>query len=499
MDEYSSVRISTGIAGLDEILYGGFIPCKTYLLSGFTGTGKTNFGNMFLYAGVQNGERVVYLTLQERESDLKENASKIGIDTSEFTYLNLSQTSDYQFETNKISSYAPPEDVSEQFTRQIIETVQKVKPSRIILDSVTQLRYMTPDPFQFRMRITGLFRYFIEHHITLLAISEKNSRLVSDDELKPVFDGVFSLEHSRWDRNIVVEKFRGSDFKEGAHAFRITNTGVKVFPHLLPRDSKLPFNPEIIPSGVNEIDRLVHGGIERGTITIFSGPSGVGKTTLGIQFMQSAAKNKLKSVCYSFEEETNTIIHRCNSIGIILDDVINDGYFSIRKIEPFQYTNDEFASVVRYDIEHNSTKIIMIDPIVGFETAYGKEGFAKNIHAISKFALKRGATVFIIVETMNIIENLKITEGGISYLSDNIIFLRYLEIRGEMRKAIGVLKKRLSDFEKTLREFKITNEGIKVGEPFVNLRGILIGTPEILKPEEDRKERLNAHEKNESQ
>jgi circadian clock protein KaiC len=495
MDKINCERISSGIAGIDEILNGGLVPCKTYLVSGNTGTGKTNLGNMFLYAGAQKGECVLFLTLQENVAELQENAHRISIDTSGFTYLDLSQASDHPFEASKTNAFKPPEDIFEYIIKQVILKVEDIKPSRILIDSATQLRYMAPDPFQFRMRITGLFRFLVEHNCTVMAISEKNSRLISDDELKPAFDGVFLLEHNRWNRKIIIEKFRGSDFKEGEHSFQITNSGVNVFPYLLPGVGKQIFNPELISSGVDEIDRLVNGGIESGTITLISGPSGVGKTTLGLQFLQNAAKNNLKTFLYSFEEETSSILYRCKAIGMPLDEEIRNGTFNIQRIESLQYTNDEFSSIVKDNILRDNAKVIMIDPMASLETTYGAGEFSKNIHAISKYAQNRGATVFVIAETANIIENLKVTEAGISYLSDNIIFMRYLEIRGEMRKAIGVLKKRLSNFEKTLREFEITSEGIKVGKPFTNLRGILMGTPEILRPEEDEMDRQNVRKR----
>lgn len=260
---------------------------------------------------------------------------------------------------------------------------------------------------------------------------------------------------------------------------RITPNGVKIYPRLRPTAQKHEFTPETISSGVPELDELLHGGIERGTITIISGPSGVGKTTVGVQFMKEAAGRGERSVVYTFEENASNLINRCESINIPVKSMINTGMLSVVPVEPLRYSPEEFAQLVRKEVDENGSKIVMIDSTSGYSLSLRGEDPVSHLHALTKYLANAGVTVILINE-VETLKDLKITEIGISYLADNMVFLRYFEQEGELRKAIGVLKKRLSDFEKGIRELQITSQGISVGEP-LNIRGILSGDLEFPK------------------
>jgi circadian clock protein KaiC len=255
---------------------------------------------------------------------------------------------------------------------------------------------------------------------------------------------------------------------------------MEVFPHLMPEVYGQEFALEVLSSGVPELDELLHGGFERSTITIISGPSGVGKSTLGLQFMKEAAGRGERSVIYAFEERKETLLNRCEGINIPVHAMIERGTLSVVQIEPLHYTPDEFANLVRYEVEQQKARIVMIDSISGYRLSVRGNELVTHIHALCKYLQNMGVAVLLINEVESITGDFRATEIGISYIADNLVFLRYLEMQGELRKAIGVLKKRMSDFEKTLREFEITRYGIKVGKPLTNLRGILKGTPEWL-------------------
>lgn len=263
---------------------------------------------------------------------------------------------------------------------------------------------------------------------------------------------------------------------------------MKVFSRIIPETHQHNFRSETISSGIPEIDELLCGGIERGTVTIISGASGVGKSTLGIQFMKEAAGRGERSVLYVFEEGTETILHRCQGVNIPVHAMIERGTLSIVSVEPLQYTPDRFIHLVRYEVEQSNAKIVMIDSTSGYRLSMQGENLIRRLHALCQYLKNMGVTVILVNETHVITGNeFRVTEEGLSYLADNIIFLRYLELKGQLRKAIGVLKKRVSDFERTLREFTITKYGIKVGEPLVQLRGILSGVPDWI--EKNRNER----------
>ena len=362
----------------------------------------------------------------------------------------------------------------------ITETIRQLKPVRVVLDPITQLRFLTADPFQFRKQVLSFLRFLSEEGCTTLITSEKNE-CYPDDDLQFLCDGVVDivLEKDSIVRTIKINKLRVSDFHDGKHTIKLSGQGVEIFPKLLPIDRKIDFNFEMIGSGIPDLDQMLEGGIERGTVTIITGPSGVGKTTLGIQFMKEAAGRGERSIIYSFEEDEALILKRCDGINIPARQMIERKVLQIRKIEPLQYSQDEFCKLVRDDVEKNGVQLVMLDSTAGYSLSLRGESLQPRIHALTKFLQNSGIAVIIVNEVYSVIGDFTITESGISYLADNIIFLRFLEIRGELRKAIGVLKKRLGNFEKTLREFEITRFGIRVGEPLTKLRGILRGTPEF--------------------
>jgi circadian clock protein KaiC len=238
----------------------------------------------------------------------------------------------------------------------------------------------------------------------------------------------------------------------------------------------------MIPSGIDAFDEMLGGGLERGTITILSGPSGAGKTTLGIQFMKEAATRGERSVVYAFEEQMDTLLHRCEKIGIPLGGMVRSGALSVVEVEPLRFSPGEFALMVRREVEERGTRIVMIDGIAGYRLTLAGDDLVTQLHALGRYLKNMGVTVLLMNETEAITGEFRATEVGVSYLCDNLVFLRYLEMEGELRKAVGVLKKRVGDFARTLREISITCDGVKVGEPLAGLRGILTGTPEWIAP-----------------
>jgi circadian clock protein KaiC len=477
MTEDLSMRLSTGITGLDEILGGGLIPARAYLLRGGPGTGKTTVGLHFLTSGDPRVEKPLFITMGETEEQIRKNAEAVGFDLEGVTFLDLSPSSAFFSEVQSYDIFAPAEVEREPTTQQITAQVESLKPQRVFLDAMTQFRYLASDAFQFRKQALSFLRFLIEQGATVLFTSEAG-REAPDDDLQFMADGVIHLDFTADGRTLGVSKFRGSDFRSGLHAMKLSSNGVEVFPRLLPDSYQQQFAAEALPSGVPELDELLHGGLERGTISLISGPTGVGKTTLGLQFMKEAAGRGERSVVYTFEERIDTILHRAEAVHIPVHAMTERGTLSVVQVEPLQWTPDEFAHLVRREVEEHRTRIVMLDSTAGYRLSLRSGDLVSHLHALCKYMQNMGVAVLLISEVEAITGEFRATEAGISYLADNIVFLRYLEVQGELRRAIGVLKKRLSSFERTLREVEITRYGIKVGKPLTDLRGILRGTPE---------------------
>lgn len=301
-----------------------------------------------------------------------------------------------------------------------------------------------------------------------------------DDDLQFMSDGTIELGYASTGRSFRVPKFRGSATMDGNHALKITDQGLQIYPQLTPGDYEQAFVDEPISSGVPEMDELLSGGLDRGTVTVISGPTGVGKTTTGTQFMKEAAGRGERSVMYLFEESETTFMRRSEEVNIPVEKMRERGTLTVEEIEPLTTSPQEFANMVRREVEEEETEIVMIDGIAGYKLALqgNEDELLSNLHALNRYLKNMGVTVVLVEEVSDITGEFQATDVGISYLADNIVFLRHLELRGEMRKVIGVLKMRTSDFERTLREFTITEHGITVGEPLTQLRGILSGTPE---------------------
>lgn len=471
-------KISSGLAGLDEVLRGGLVSQKSYLVQGGPGSGKSTLGLHFLVQGVQENKNALYITLGESKESIIQNASAFGFDVSGVDFLDLSPGDHFSEDSGSYTVFSPAE-VEQQPLMEAIKTkVEELKPSRVFLDSITMLRMLNNDAYQMRKLALSFINYLTAKGATLLMTSEHLDNSTEQDATFWV-DGIIELENSAEWRKIRVSKLRGSSFLKGNHAFKITGEGIEIYPRLRPNEYNLNFKQDQLSSGITEIDQLLHGGIEKGTTSLIVGPTGAGKTNLGLQFLKEAAIRNNRSVIYTFEESKELILQRSKMVNLPIEEMIEEGNLRIVPVEPLSYSPDEFSKMVRTDVEDNNTQMVMIDSIGGYELAIREENILERLHSLTVYLQNMGVTTLLINESQNITGNFTATNMNASYLADNIVFLRYLEVNGELQKAIGVLKKRLSDFEKSIRSYKITGEGIEVGKPLSNMRGILTGLPEV--------------------
>lgn len=471
-------RLSTGIEGVDEVLNGGLIPRRSTLVRGPPGVGKTLFGVHFLTEGTANDETSLFINLGEPEEYLRQDIASFGLDFDPVDFLDLGPSSDEFNAEATYDVFEPAEVEGQSLASEITDRIDEVGPDRVVIDPSTQLRYIAPNAHQFRKQMLALLQLLREQGATTVFTSQR-SDATPDDDLQFLSDTVVHLDHSE-SHELEVTKFRGSDFHRGTHSIRITEEGFECAPKLVPEHHTKEFTAETISSGIPELDELLHGGIERGRVTYLSGPTGVGKTTTGLQFMKEAAGRGENSVLYSFEEGTNTLLHRAEAVNIPVAAMIDRGTLQIEEIQPMDLTAAEFGQRVRYAVEEDGAEIVMIDAVGGYRHSIQdvSEDIVDEIAVVCRYLKNMGVTTILVNEVHDITGEFRVTESSISYLADNIVFLRHIEHRGELQKVIGVLKKRTSDYEKRLRELRITEHGIKVGDPMSELRGILTGTPE---------------------
>jgi circadian clock protein KaiC len=473
----NTLRLSTGVHGLDHLLNGGLPPKKSYLLRGGPGVGKTTLGLQFLLAGVAAGESVLFISLEEPEEKIRRDAAERSLNLASMNFLDLGPSSEFFQKSLSYDIFSPAEVERDPLTQKIVAHLEQLKPTRVFVDPLTQFRYLATDVFQYRRQVLSFLRYLNELGATVLFTSESSAE-APDEDLQFLSDGILHLERTSHGIVLEIRKLRGSDFIAGRHTVRIAATGLKVFPRLVPAAHSRAYQRDTLSSGLADLDGLLGGGLERGTVTFITGPSGAGKTTLAMQLATSMAENGNRAVVYSFEEELDIMARRCESIGMPLRRLQDAQLLQLQKIEPLHYTPDEFAAVVREAVEQHEARLVLLDSAEGFQLALRGEDLTAHLHALCKYLQHMGVVVLVILETHSLLQLGSTTEIKASYMADNLIILRYVEMQGELRRVISVLKKRLSDFEKTLREYAITPHGLRIGPPLREFRGILTGVPE---------------------
>ena len=470
-------RIETGIPGLDEILHGGLLAGRAYLVRGGPGVGKTALGLHFLLEGVSGGESVAFLIHGSTDETIRSDARSIGLDADGIAFLDFGPGPDFFAQSRSFDLFSAGEVEGESFASELVESFETLRPTRVFVDALTLVRHLSTDIVDFRRYAQAFVSFLTSAGATVVFASGSSDR-GEDEDLQFMADGVLNLGHSTaGGRSITVSKHRGSGFRLGRHSAKIDDEGLHVFPRLLPESFGREPVHELVPSGIPELDAMLSGGLERGAVTVVTGPTGAGKTTLGTQFVKEAALRGERSIIYTFEETTPMLRLRAEGIGMPVGEMIEEGRLSVVEIEPLHYTPDEFAIAVRREVEQLDVGVVMIDSTSGYRVSMQGDDLVPHLHALCKYLKNMGVTVLLIYEVSQITGEFRVTEADVSYIADNIVFVRYVEIEGELRRVVGVLKKRTSDFEKKLRELTITSEGLLVGEPLAGFRGLLSGVP----------------------
>lgn len=473
-------KVATGISGLDTILDGGLLENQNALLRGPPGAGKTIFGLHFLSEGVDSGDASLYLNLGEPTEYVQRTAEEFDLHAEDIHFVNLSPTQEQFSKDEAYSLFEASEVEQPEFITQLTDSIEEIEPDRVLLDPITEFRFLTTDDRQFRKQILGFLDYLKAKDVTVVLTSQA-ADTIPDEDLQFLTDTVINLELNSDDRTVRVSKFRGSSSRSGTHSYEIDSSGVAVWPKLRADIEPIENGTgETLSSGVPELDELLHGGLTHGTVTFLSGPTGAGKTTTGLQFLKEAVADGKQAVLYEFEEATHTLLDRAEATNIPIKSMVDRGDLSIVDIQPDAYTVDEFGNMLQTAVEEDGVDIVMIDGTTGFkQNLRGTESDpGEDLVRIGRYLRTQRVTTIIPHEVHSVTGEFTVTEEGSSNLADTIVFIRHVEYKGELRKVIGTLKMRTSDFGRSLRQLEITEFGLKVGEPLPELRGILTGTPD---------------------
>jgi circadian clock protein KaiC len=472
----------TGVPGLDEILNGGLAEGRLFLVEGSPGTGKTTMAMRFLMAGAAQGERTLYITLSETEQELRQSAASYGwiFDDSVKIFELVPPESLLDADQQQSLLYSSDLELGET-TKLIFDAVEQSGATRIVLDSLSEIRLLAQSSLRYRRQVLAMKHYFARRGATILMLDDLTTEAL-DKTVHSIAHGVIQLEELAPDygperRRLRVVKYRAKAYRGGYHDFVIRNDGATVFPRLVSAEHRKVFTRNRLGTGVAGLDALLGGGIEQGSSTLLLGPAGSGKSILTLQFVKATIERGDKAAMFIFDEELGLLFDRAKPLGYDLRTWQESGKLSIVQLDAAELSPGEFAHRVRISVERANAQTVVIDSLNGYQTAMPQENsLILHMHELLQFLNRQGASTFLTVAQHGLLGSDMRAPVDVTYLADAVILLRYYEAKSAVKRAISMIKKRTGRHEDTIREFTIGN-GVHVGEPLIGFHGVLRGTP----------------------
>ena len=470
--------------GLDEVLGGGLPRHRLYLVQGDPGGGKTTVGLQFLLEGVRLGERVLYITMSETKAELQAVADSHGFDLSKIDIFELAAVQEELGEPADSTFFRPSEVELNRLTGALTARIEAQNPSRIVFDSLSEMRLLAETSLRYRRQILSFKQYFGGRECTVLFLDDCTAQREPMD-IESIAHGVITLrrvspEYGISRRQVNIQKVRGVKFREGNHDLILRTGGMVVFPRLVAAEHHVDFVQESVPTGIPQLDALLGGGLDRGTSNMFMGPPGTGKSTLAIHFIHQACLRGESSLLLAFDETLGTLLARAKELGMDLNPYIASGLVQVEQINPAEISPGEMAHRIRGDGGSKPARIVVIDSINGYLNAMPAERHLDlQLHELLAFLNQHGVITIMILAQQGIVGSTMHSAVDLTYLADTVLLMRYFEHRGVVKQAISVIKKRSGDHERTIREITIDSKGIIVGEPLRHMQGVLTGVPKV--------------------
>ena len=381
----------------------------------------------------------------------------------------------------ELTLFHPAEMELSETTKHILDRVNEINPKRVVFDSLSEMRLLSQNSLRYRRQILALKNFFAGRRCTVMLLDDLSSN-DHDLQLHSIANGVItleqlSLEYGAERRRLRVVKMRGMKYRGGYHDFTIETGGLAIYPRLVAAEHHKAFLGELTSTGSSELDALLGGGVERGTSMLLIGGAGVGKSSIALTCGMAAAARGETVAIFAFDEGLGTVFARARGLGIPLQEHVDSGQIRLQQIDPAEMSPGEFAHLVRRSVEQDHVQVVIIDSLNGYMHAMPEERFlVLQMHELLSTLNQLGVITILVLAQHGLMGPMQ-TPLDISYLSDAVLMLRYFEAKGRVRRAISAVKKRSGTHEDTIREFRLTGDGVKVGPPLTEFQGILTGVP----------------------
>ena len=483
-----SGKASTGIGGLDDVMSGGLTNGSLFLLEGHPGTGKTTIALQFLLEGLKSNQRVLYITLSETKDELLNTAASHGWTIGDGLEIFELQPPESVLDPDQQQTILYSSDLElGETTKQILDEVERVNPTLMVLDSLSEIRLLAQSSLRYRRQLLALKHLLAKRGMTVLMLDDLTTEAL-DKTAHSIAHGVLRLEelspgYGAERRRIKIIKYRAQAYRGGYHDFTIKTGGVQVYPRLVASEHKSNFAVSQLKSGLSELDELLGGGIDKGTSTLVLGPAGTGKSLFVLQYATAAMRRGEKAAMFLFDEELSVLFRRAKGMGMDLAHFEEQGLLIIHQVDAAELSPGEFTHQVRCCVEGEEVQVVVIDSLNGYRAAMPEEGsLLLHMHELLQYLNRQGVSTFLTVAQHGLVGTMD-TPVDVTYLADTVVLMRYFEAHGRVRRALSIIKKRTGSHEDTIREFQVSGNGLTVGPVLQNFQGVLRGVPTFVGPE----------------
>jgi circadian clock protein KaiC len=482
-EERAAIKsLPSGVSGLDVVLGGGLPEYSFNLIAGGPGSGKTTLAHQIMFANATVERPALYFTV------LGEPTLKMLRYQRQFTYFDP-ELAGSAIQFINLSAEVMEQDLSDVLQR-IVSEIERAKPGIVVVDSFRtiagQQRSSEVGAFDLDQFVQRLALHLTTWEVTSFLLGE----YAAEEQRNPVFtvaDGILWLMQST-DRNSVVRKLqvvksRGRAPMPGLHTFRITDDGLQIFPRIPEQTrSRAAQQYERLSTGVPGMDEMIGGGVVAGDAVMLTGPAGSGKSTVATQFMVAGLAKGETGVIAVFEEYPEEYLARANTRNPVVGKMIKEGKLELIYLRPLDLSVDEALFAILDAVERVGAKRVVIDSLSGFEVALAptfREDFRESLYRLVGTLTATGVTVFMTAEVSEAFSEARFTTEKVSFITDEIIVQRYIEMEGELKRVMAVIKMRGSDHSHEFRLYDVGAKGVVVGDSLTEYDGIITGVPTL--------------------